>query len=252
MSKKIQVTLDYDSDLEAYIGSKYPEVQDFHILSKSLDARGAPRGKKPTYQYVLEVISSGESFETTTENYDQNLGAKLSERPIIIGAGPAGLFSSLRFAEYGIPTLIIERGDEANKRMLHISKYWKKGELNTESNVCYGEGGAGLFSDGKLITRIKSPFIKYVMNKFVEFGAPADTAYLTNPHLGSNKIRKIITKISDYLKEAGHEIRYNEKVVSLIFKGEEEGESKVIGVELQNGEKILSKHIIWTRLLLRL
>ncbi|MGK0367510.1 MAG: putative FAD-dependent dehydrogenase, partial [Thermoproteota archaeon] len=102
-----------------------------------------------------------------------------------------------------------------------------------------GEGGAGLFSDGKLITRIKSSFVKYVMRKFVEFGAPAETEYTSNPHLGSNKIRTIITKISDHLKSQGHNILYNSRVDELIYEG-----NKVIGVLLSSGEKLFSEHII--------
>ncbi len=237
MNKHLNLQLDFDVDLASYLASSHPEIVDFRILSKSLDARKAPRGQKPKYHYILEVIRKGESFDFFKEKYQQ--GVKLESRPIIIGAGPAGLFAALRFAEYGIPTTIIERGDKADRRMLYISKYWKKGILNTESNVCFGEGGAGLFSDGKLITRVKSPYIKYVMNKFVEFGAPEETAYISNPHLGSNKIRKIITKISDDLIADGHEIRYNEKVIKLLFSQE-----KVVGVELNNGEKIFSDHVI--------
>jgi uncharacterized FAD-dependent dehydrogenase len=237
MAKKLQFKLDFDTDLDAYISSKHPEVIDFRILSKSLDARGAPRGKKPIYHYIVLAIESGQSFEVDNEKISQNI--ELKSKPIIIGAGPGGLFAALRFADYGVPTIVIERGDEAGKRMLHISKYWKKGILDTESNVCFGEGGAGLFSDGKLITRVKSSFIKYVMQKFVEFGAPEEVGYLSNPHLGSNKIRKIITKISDHLKLNGHEIRYNQKVAKLIYK-----EQSVIGVELGDGEKLFSDHII--------
>ena len=238
MSRQLQIKLNFDQDIKAYLSSKYPKIKDFRILSQSLDARGAPRGKKPQYHYVLEVIESGEEFESRNETY-KDLGQYFDQRPLIIGAGPAGLFAALRFAEYGIKTTIIERGDEATKRMLHISKYWKKGILNTESNVCYGEGGAGLFSDGKLITRVKSPYIKYVMQKFVEFGAPQEVEYLSNPHLGSNKIRKIITKISDYLRHCGHEIIYNEGVSSLLYD-----KHKVVGVKLAGGRELLSKRVI--------
>ena len=91
---------------------------------------------------------------------------------MIIGAGPAGLFCALRFAEYGIPTTILERGDPAEKRMKKIARFWRYGELDEETNVCFGEGGAGLFSDGKLISRIKSPHIPYIMKTFVSHGAP--------------------------------------------------------------------------------
>jgi uncharacterized protein len=237
MSKKLQFGLDFDLDLDAYLKTKHPEVRDYHILSKSLDARGAPRGKKPIYLYELEVISEGEAFSEHRESF-QKL-APFKNPPIFIGAGPGGLFGALRLAEYGIPSIIIERGEEAQKRMLHIAKFWRYGELNPESNVCYGEGGAGLFSDGKLITRVKSPFVKYVMQKFVDFGAPAETAYISNPHLGSNKIRGIITKISDYLRANGCTIHYNTRVDELLYEG-----SKIIGVKLHNGEKLFSDHVV--------
>ncbi len=237
MSKKLTLKLEFDSDLGPYMATKYPEVSEYRILSKSLDARGAPRGKKPIFHYIIEAISQGESFDQTSEKFT-SIGP-LDKPPIIIGAGPAGLFAALRFAEYDIPTIVIEKGDEAGKRMLHISKYWKKGELNPDSNVCFGEGGAGLFSDGKLITRVKSNFIKYVMKKFVDFGAPKEVEYLSNPHLGSNKIRKIITKISDALKEKGHEIIYNTKVVELI-----QGNGKTTGVVLANGKQLFSDYVI--------
>lgn len=237
MSRTLQFKLNFDQDVEAYLRSAHPEVVDFRILSKSLDARGAPRGKTPVYHYILDVVGKGETFQHEHETFKTN--KQFEHPPIIIGAGPAGLFAALRFAEYGIKTIIVERGDEANKRMLHISKYWRKGELNTESNVCFGEGGAGLFSDGKLITRVKSPLIKYVMNKFVEFGAPEEVAFISNPHLGSNKIRKIITKISDHLKEQGHEILYNIKVLDLIY-----ADNRVKGVKLSDGRKLESDHVI--------
>lgn len=237
MSKQISLKLDFDVDLRGYLASKYPDIVDYRILSKSLDARGAPRGKKPVYHYTLAVIKAGESFEKKREEFVTS--KSFEKKPLIIGAGPAGLFAALRFAEYGIQTTVIERGDEANKRMLHISKYWRKGELNTESNVCFGEGGAGLFSDGKLITRVKSPYIKYVMNKFVDYGAPEEVAYISNPHLGSNKIRNIITKISDDLKAKGHDILYNVKAVELLTQG-----TKVIGARLSDGQEIFSDHVI--------
>ncbi len=237
MTKKIQFKLDFDQSVEAYLTKKYPEHTDFRILSKSLDARGAPRGKKPIFQYNVEILFSGEKFTSFEEKFESR--EAFTKMPIFIGAGPASLFGALRFTEYGIPSIVIERGAEATKRMLDISKFWRRGELNPESNVCYGEGGAGLFSDGKLITRVKSPFVKYVMKKFVEFGAPAETEYISNPHLGSNKIRNIITKLSDELRSKGCEVLYNTRVDEILFE-----ENKAIGVLLSNGKKLYSDHII--------
>ena len=237
MPKKYQFQLPFDVDVETFVKQTYPEIREYRTISQSLDARGAPRGKKPIYHYILDaLVNEGDSYPRP-EKFSQ-IGA-LKQKPIIIGAGPGGLFCAVRLAEYGVPSIVIERGDEASKRMLHIAKFWRYGELDPETNVCYGEGGAGLFSDGKLITRIKSNLVQYVMDKFVDFGAPADTAYISNPHLGSNKIRTIISKISDWLRTQGTELRYNTRVTKLITEND-----KVIGVELHTGEKLYSDHVV--------
>lgn len=237
MTKKIQCTLDYLVDLDDYLDKNFKGYADYRVLSQALDARGAGHGKIPRYNYNIELIYPGEKFEAVIEKFT-NLGP-LKTRPIIIGAGPAGLFCALRLADYGVPAIILERGDRAHKRMLHIAKFWRYGEFNPENNVCYGEGGAGLFSDGKLITRIKSPYVQYVMNRFVDFGAPTDTAYVSNPHLGSNKIRAIINKLTDYLRDKGTDVRYNTRVDKLLMENK-----KIIGVELSNGEKLFSENVI--------
>ena len=241
MAKKIQITLNFDEDLEVLLKKQFNNFSDYRILSKSLDGRGANRGKKPRYHYGIELIEKGEHFSKFSEKFCQ-IGA-MKKRPIIIGSGPAGLFSALRFCEYGIPTTLIERGAPAGERMVDIAKFWRYGKLNPESNVCYGEGGAGLFSDGKLITRVKSPYIPYVMQKLVDFGAPDETAYLSNPHLGSNKIRNLITKLSTYLKERGHQILYHTKMTELLFDSVN-GKKKIVGVRLHDGRELFSDHVI--------
>lgn len=237
MSKKYQFQLPFDVDLDPYIKKTYPEILEYRTISKSLDARGAPRGKKPVYLYIIEGLTSKTDEYPHSEAFQKF--APLKNKPIIIGAGPGGLFCAVRLAEHGVPSIILERGDEANKRMLHIAKFWRYGELDPETNVCYGEGGAGLFSDGKLITRIKSDLVSYVMEKFVMFGAPPETAYVSNPHLGSNKIRVIINQISDWLRKQNCDIRYNSKVSEILTK-----DGKAIGVKLQNGEELYSDHVI--------
>lgn len=237
MSKKYQFQLPFDVDVEAHIKKTYPEVRDYRIVSKSLDARGAPRGKKPVFLYIIDALMTPEDKYPQPESFPRF--SPLKKKPIIIGAGPGGLFCAVRLAEHGVPSIVLERGDEASKRMLHIAKFWRYGELDPETNVCYGEGGAGLFSDGKLITRIKSDLVQYVMEKFVDFGAPADTAYISNPHLGSNKIRGIITHISNWLRSQNCDIRYNTRVDELMTEND-----KVIGVKLSNGEVLYSDHVI--------
>jgi len=237
MSTKVQFVLDFEEDVEIFLKKKYQEMVDYRILSQALDARGSNRGKRPRYNYNIEIIKVGEKFSGFVETF-KDLGS-FKQMPIIIGAGPGGLFCALRLAEYGIPSILIERGERAHKRMKHIAKFWRYGEFNTENNVCYGEGGAGLFSDGKLITRVKSPYVQYVMNRLVDFGAPKDTAYVSNPHLGSNKIRGLINKISDFLISKGCEIHYNTRVDELLYDGE-----KVTGVKLNNGKILHSNNIV--------
>jgi uncharacterized FAD-dependent dehydrogenase len=237
MTKKVQFTLDFNEDVESYLDTNFPELVDFRILNQALDARGANRGKVPRYTYNVEILFNGEQFEAVKEVF-KDVGA-FNSPPIIIGAGPAGLFCALRLADFGVPSIVIERGDRAHARMLHIAKFWRYGIFDTENNVCYGEGGAGLFSDGKLITRIKSPFVQYVMNRFVDFGAPKETAYISNPHLGSNKIRGLINQMSDYLRSKGTNVRYNTRVEKLLIEN-----AKVVGVELSTGEKIYSKYVV--------
>lgn len=237
MSKKFQFQLPFDAELDSYVKKTYPEIREFRTISKSLDARGAPRGKKPVYLYIIEALVSKDDHYPIPESVKKF--QPLKNKPIIIGAGPGGLFCAVSLAEHGIPSIILERGDSANKRMLHIAKFWRYGVLDPETNVCYGEGGAGLYSDGKLITRIKSDLVSYVMEKFVMFGAPPDTAYTSNPHLGSNKIRAIINHISDWLRKENCDIRYNSKVAQILTK-----EGRAIGVKLESGEELYSDHVV--------
>lgn len=237
MSKIIQFTLDFEADLEKEVLKREPLMADFRILSESLDARKVNRGGRPHYIYKIEVIKNTEKFQKHTEVFNQI--EPLNHPPIIVGTGPAGLFCALRFAEYGQPCILIERGDRASRRMLKIAKFWRYGQLDPDNNVCFGEGGAGLFSDGKLITRIKSPYVAYVMQKLVDFGAPEEVAYSSNPHLGSNKIRSLITSIGNFLESNGHQLFYNQKVVELVYRGK-----KVVGVKLGDGRTLFSDYIV--------
>ena len=140
MSKKVQFILGYEDDVEIFLQANYAGFADYRIINKALDARGANRGKKPRVNYNIELIYPGENFSVFTEEF-KDLG-EFTSKPIIIGAGPGGLFCALRLVEYGIPSIIIERGERAHNRMKDIAKFWRYGIFNNENNVCYGEGGA--------------------------------------------------------------------------------------------------------------
>jgi uncharacterized FAD-dependent dehydrogenase len=229
------VKVGLDEELEEKLAWLAPNYNQYRILRKSVDAR---QRHSPHFVYSLEVSEQGETLPEIQIDIEPST-KKLKQRPIIIGAGPAGLFAALRFIERGIPCLLLERGSESTKRMKAINRFWRYGEMNLENNVCFGEGGAGLYSDGKLITRIKSPFIPYVMNRLVQFGAPKEIEYLSNPHVGSDKIRRVIPKMRDYIIQNGGEILFDTKVTQLITSGQ-----SVTGVKTQTGLTFHSDHVI--------
>ena len=118
MSKKYQFQLPFDVEVDPYIKKNFPEIREYRTVSKSLDARGAPRGKKPIYLYIIDALVTPQDSYATAEAFQKF--KPLEQKPIIIGAGPGGLFCAVRLAEHGVPSIIIERGDAASKRMLHM------------------------------------------------------------------------------------------------------------------------------------
>jgi uncharacterized FAD-dependent dehydrogenase len=232
------ITVGLDEELEEKLAWMMPGYASHRILKKSVDAR---QRHSPHFVYSVEAYSEGESqperhFKIEKVKYT-------GPRPIIIGAGPAGLFAALRFVERGVPCLLLERGSVAEKRMRHINRFWRYGELDPENNVCFGEGGAGLYSDGKLITRIKSPHISYVMNRLVQFGAPGEIEYLANPHVGSDRIRRVIPRMRQYLIENGCEIRFDSPVTRFLMSSTTEGQ-QIVGVETKDGLQHHSDKVI--------
>ena len=174
----------------------------FKILKKSLDARD-----KSDIRWVYtvecdkkEVIKPAPVFEKIK---------KPAPKVIIAGAGPAGLFCALRLIRHGIPPVIIERGKKVEERAQDIERFFETGVLDTKSNVQFGEGGAGTFSDGKLNTQTNSPLNREVLDAFVEFGAPEEVGYLGKPHVGSDNLRKVVANLRGYILQNGGEIRYS-------------------------------------------
>ncbi len=228
------ISVELDEELEEKLRLLGHEFAQVRILKKSIDARR----KKPHFVYSVELLSEGEAFTEKLEALPK-IKAPSGPRPIVIGAGPAGLFCALRLAERGWPPILLERGSTTVKRLQAISQYWRYGKLDPENNVCFGEGGAGLYSDGKLITRIRSPYIPYVMDRLIQFGAPEEIRYLSNPHVGSDRIRKLIVPLREYLIQLGCEIRFDTRVDEILTS-----EGQIKGVRIASGEKILSNRVV--------
>lgn len=224
-----------DQELEEKLAILMPNYGEYRILRQSVDAR---KRHYPHFVYSVEVSSSGEKLSLPDFPIEKT-NKRPSEKPIIIGSGPAGLFAALRLVERGVPCHLFERGSASEKRILGINKFWRYGELDRRNNVCFGEGGAGLYSDGKLITRIKSPEIPYVMHRLVKFGAPAEIQWLSNPHVGSDKIRRVIPKLRNFLIENGCEIHFDTQITELACEG-----SQIAGVKTEYGQTFHSHQVV--------
>ncbi|MEM7647488.1 MAG: NAD(P)-binding protein, partial [Pseudomonadota bacterium] len=234
MSQKFSdLKIALDEDLEEKLRQLAPSFSNYRILKKSVDARTK---QKLHWVYTIEVFDEGETPEKLFIDPDP---IQTKVRPIVVGTGPAGLFAAIRLTERGVPCDIFERGSPCDQRILAINKYWRYGVLNEEDNVCFGEGGAGLYSDGKLITRIKSPHIPYVMARMVDFGAPPEVAYLANPHIGSNKIRRLIPKMREYLISKGCRFFFNDRVAELRVENH-----KITGIKTASGTEHRSSAVI--------
>jgi len=158
---------------------------------------------------------------------------------IVIGAGPAGLFAALALAEAGVRVTLLERGRPVETRMRDIGRLRSRGELNPESNICFGEGGAGTYTDGKLYTRIKHPYLRWVLATFVRFGAATDILVDAHPHLGTDKLVRIVRNMRHHLLELGVDYRFEARVDDLLTT-----DQQVTGVRLADGQEINARHVI--------
>lgn len=229
------VKVGLDEDLEEALKWLMPDSSGYHILRKSVDAR---QRHNPHFVYSVRMYAPEEIPDHSPIVLEK---CRYKGDPVlIIGAGPAGLFAAIRLLERGIPVRLFERGSTAEKRILGINRFWRYGELDPNNNVCFGEGGAGLYSDGKLITRIKSPYIPYVMQRLVQFGAPKEIEYLSNPHVGSDKIRRVIPKIRQYIQQLGGIIHFDTCVTQLLFSSDRQ----IIGIQTEHKEIFNSSKVI--------
>ena len=166
-------------------------------------------------------------------------------RPVVIGMGPCGLFAALTLAQMGFKPIVLERGKAVRERTQDTWGLWRKSTLNPESNVQFGEGGAGTFSDGKLWSQIKAPHFlgRKVLREFVAAGAPPEIMYVSKPHIGTFKLVSMIEIMRATIESLGGEIRFQQKVVDFEIE-ERSGERQLTGVVLENGERIKTNHLV--------
>ncbi len=167
------------------------------------------------------------------------------KRPVVVGLGPCGLFAGLILAEMGFNPIILERGKIVRERTVDTFKFWRKAELNSESNAQFGEGGAGTFSDGKLYSQIKDPrhLGRKVLKEFVEAGAPEEILFVSKPHIGTFRLVSMIEHMREKIIALGGEIRFQQQVTDILLH-ERNGERAIKGVVLQSGETIETDHVV--------
>ncbi len=176
----------------------------FQIKKKSLDARD-----KNNIRYIYTIECSKEAAVRKEEELEKLSPSRYpKERVLVVGSGPAGLFAALRLLARGIKPLVIERGAPVEEREKKINFFFNDRILDTESNVQFGEGGAGTFSDGKLNTQTHTPLNRAVLETFVRFGAPKEISYLSKPHIGSDNLKRVVKRMREYIRAQGGEVRF--------------------------------------------
>lgn len=247
----LRASLDDDINTLKGIAAKKLKINEkilekFKIVKQSIDARRRPQISF-VYSVTVEVPDSCKVVKDTDikvieDDKQEELVAgnrKLINRPVVIGSGPAGLFAGLILAQNGYNPLILERGECVEKRTEIVNKYWEKGELNAETNVQFGEGGAGTFSDGKLTTRINDRRCEKVLQEFFESGAHEEILYKAKPHIGSDVLKTVVANMRKRIEAYGGNVRFDSKVTSLIMKKE-----RVVGIVVNDSEEIAADVVV--------
>ena len=229
------------------------ELLDFNLFKRSYDARKKNSGI--FFICIVDVTVLDEAAVLKRLAGDRHVGvspdtsyhpvarapAQLEERPLIIGFGPCGLFAALLLAQMGFRPIVLERGRDVRRRTRDTWALWRENTLTPESNVQFGEGGAGLFSDGKLYSQIKDPKFhgRKVMREFVRAGAPAEILYVSKPHIGTFRLTGVVSKMREEIISLGGEVRFESRVSDLIIE-----QGQIAGVVLASGETLHGRHVV--------
>jgi uncharacterized FAD-dependent dehydrogenase len=239
------------------------ELVDFSVFKRSHDARRKDR--ELAFVYIVDVTVRDEARVLAAHHEDRHVMPSpdtafhppprstdpTAERPVVVGFGPCGLFAALVLAQQGYRPIVLERGRDVRRRTQDTWGLWRKRTLTPESNVQFGEGGAGLFSDGKLYSQIKDPrhLGRQVMREFVRAGAPPEIMWVNKPHIGTFRLTGVVARMREEIIALGGEIRFEQKVVDLLIEPapaatDPAGALQVRGVQLEGGEVIESRHVV--------
>ena len=229
------------------------ELLDFTLFKRSHDARRKSAGI--LFVCIVDVEVRDEAAVLRRFARDKRVGkapdtsyhpvarapAVLRERPLVVGFGPGGLFAALLLAQMGFRPIVLERGRDVRRRTRDTWALWRQKTLTPESNVQFGEGGAGLFSDGKLYSQIKDPKFhgRKVMQEFVRAGAPAEILYVSKPHIGTFRLTGVVAAMREEIIALGGEVRFESRVTDLLIN-----DGQIEGVVLASGETLHSRHVV--------
>ena len=232
-------------------------LTSYSIAKRSYDAR--KRGAI-TLIYALDIDTTQEAellrrfaddahiqpTPDTNYHFVTQAPPKLSRRPLVIGFGPCGLFAGLILAQMGFRPIILDRGKEVRERTKDTWDLWRKRNLHPESNVQFGEGGAGTFSDGKLHSQIRDPLHhgRKVLTEFVKAGAPEEILYVSKPHIGTFRLVTMVENMRATIESLGGEIRFSSRVDDLLLEPATDGQQQIRGVTLASGEQIRADHVV--------
>lgn len=255
---ELKLPIDHpDEDLRPAIvqrlGIASDDLLDFTLFKRSYDAR--KKSSELCFIYTIDLTVRDEASVLHKFADDRNVNvapdvsykmvgqapAGLSVRPIVVGFGPCGIFAGLLLAQMGFKPIILERGTEVRQRTKDTWGLWRKSVLNPESNVQFGEGGAGTFSDGKLYSQIKDPkFLgRKVLHEFVKAGAPEEILYVSKPHIGTFRLTGVVENMREQIRALGGEVRFQQRVTDVLIE-----DGQLVGVELNGDEQIHSRHVI--------
>lgn len=232
--EKISVQNILHTEASEFLSVPAEKISAVIPLRRSIDARS----KKVVFRFLVDVYLN-EIPQTHTRIIDYKPVSNKS-KVIIIGFGPAGMYAALRLIELGIKPIVIERGKDVQSRRRDIRAIHQEQIVNPDSNYCFGEGGAGAYSDGKLYTRAtKRGDVKKILEILVQHGADPEILIDTHPHIGSNKLPKIVQQIRQTILNCGGEVHFNSKVTDFVIQ-----QSKILGVVVNNGDEILAEAVI--------